>query len=910
MHSKKFYSALKFYSFLFFFFLILYNSISYPATQIPGGTISKDSTWTLASSPFIIKGDLTISSAGKLTIQPGVVVKFESNRRIFSTGILTARGSATDKIVFTSSKDNSYGGSTDGTGSPLKGDWGYIQISNSGSVLEQCLIRFGGAYGNYGSVDIESCKPVIRNSTVEESASYGIYGINLPVGFVLESDSIRNCVSYGINFNNTDNSSEIKNNVITDCNLGGIALNNAGRINVTNNKIKVNGYPFLQWNTSFPVYSGNVVLGSAKKIAVSGTISGEIIFQSNFTGIWSNVQGENFVYVVTGDLMIANSSQYGASALIIEPGVIVKFDSNRKLIANGFLIAQGSAANKIVFTSSKDDLYGGDSDGSPAIAAKGDWGYIQLNNGSSILDQCKFRYGGSLANSGMVGIESSKPIIKNCTIEESAYDGLNGSNLPAGASFENIIIKKCSRYGIRLVNSPSITLNNILVSGSVNGIYLDNSSPVITNAGVSNSTIGIQFIGDSNPNISKCEIVSNTIGIYGSGRNKTSNPLPVINYNNFEKNAAFNIMLGEYKNPTLINVDAKNNWYETTDTNQILYKLFFQRNEPSGPNLTWSPFLTKKISSTDSLFSTADINHDAEINGADLALLGSSFGYSAGNQFYNLFADINSSGRVDGFDLAFLGVNFGKSGGLITNLNKKTASNASQVLSVSTDFYTSKPGDTCFVNLYLSGFEQPFAFSSELKTNPDVLKILSFNEGGLLSNNFSSPVSLLNNFVSGSYFVGASKLEQVFDNSNRDSLLLKVKVIKKADYAEQNIFTFTNPSIMNNKGEWFESVKIAYNNLTGVKNPEINPSDFMLLQNYPNPFNPETTISFNLPKESSVQLILYNLLGEKVKDLISSNMTTGFHSYVLNGKNLASGIYFYVLKTNENVSIKKLILLK
>ena len=100
-----------------------------------------------------------------------------------------------------------------------------------------------------------------------------------------------------------------------------------------------------------------------------------------------------------------------------------------------------------------------------------------------------------------------------------------------------------------------------------------------------------------------------------------------------------------------------------------------------------------------------------------------------------------------------------------------------------------------------------------------------------------------------------------------------------------------------------------------------------LYQNYPNPFNPETTISFNLTAESiglrstspgqakGVEIIIYNIKGQKIKTLINDKMDAGFHKVIWdgkdnNGKRVGSGIYFYKLKTASKELTRKMLLLK
>lgn len=87
-------------------------------------------------------------------------------------------------------------------------------------------------------------------------------------------------------------------------------------------------------------------------------------------------------------------------------------------------------------------------------------------------------------------------------------------------------------------------------------------------------------------------------------------------------------------------------------------------------------------------------------------------------------------------------------------------------------------------------------------------------------------------------------------------------------------------------------------------------SDFSLKQNYPNPFNPSTKIEFSLNSRANIQLNIYNALGQKIATLVNSNLEAGIHSVTLNAPNLASGIYFYELKSGSFFQIKKMMLLK
>ncbi|HCA43679.1 MAG TPA: hypothetical protein DEP28_10565, partial [Bacteroidetes bacterium] len=80
--------------------------------------------------------------------------------------------------------------------------------------------------------------------------------------------------------------------------------------------------------------------------------------------------------------------------------------------------------------------------------------------------------------------------------------------------------------------------------------------------------------------------------------------------------------------------------------------------------------------------------------------------------------------------------------------------------------------------------------------------------------------------------------------------------------------------------------------------------------NFPNPFNPSTKIRFDLPFSSEVSLTVYDYLGREVKQLINGIKQAGAYEIEFDASNLASGIYFYTLKTGSNITTKKMTLIK
>lgn len=98
---------------------------------------------------------------------------------------------------------------------------------------------------------------------------------------------------------------------------------------------------------------------------------------------------------------------------------------------------------------------------------------------------------------------------------------------------------------------------------------------------------------------------------------------------------------------------------------------------------------------------------------------------------------------------------------------------------------------------------------------------------------------------------------------------------------------------------------------TNISGNESLPTEYRLLQNYPNPFNPVTKIKYELPKESKVTIVIYDILGREIAKLINNDLKqAGRYEVEFSGKNFASGIYFYKLVTDNFVDTKRMVLIK
>ena len=134
-----------------------------------------------------------------------------------------------------------------------------------------------------------------------------------------------------------------------------------------------------------------------------------------------------------------------------------------------------------------------------------------------------------------------------------------------------------------------------------------------------------------------------------------------------------------------------------------------------------------------------------------------------------------------------------------------------------------------------------------------------------------------------------------------------------ARYVQFNVNSFTTTAWTSDADKLFNAaIDWAMDTPTSVENQisTTAPLNYSLTQNYPNPFNPSTTIKFKIRDLSKVVLTVFNLMGEKVIDLVNDNLEPGSYDVNFDASSLSSGVYLYQLKTKTGVIVKKMQLLK
>jgi parallel beta-helix repeat protein len=141
----------------------VFNLITFSSqgTNVNGGHITVNTTWIAADSPYVIRGDVVLDFGFTLTIEPGVEVKFQDNYYLYIEGNLTALGTFTEHIIFTSNK-----------GSPSPGDWRSIRVNSTGHLkMNYCDI----SYGDNPLYFYGSSQNSIENTTISDGKNHGIF---------------------------------------------------------------------------------------------------------------------------------------------------------------------------------------------------------------------------------------------------------------------------------------------------------------------------------------------------------------------------------------------------------------------------------------------------------------------------------------------------------------------------------------------------------------------------------------------------------------------------------------------------------------------------------------------------------------------------------------------------------------
>ena len=503
--------------------------------------------------------------------------------------------------------------------------------------------------------------------------------------------------------------------------------------------------------------------------------------------------------------------------------------------------------------------------------------------------------GGSLVVNGTLtanGGSSSTPITFNFVSPNSSSQ--NGIIFNSGSSGTISYCKILNAYSGIYENSANINLSNSAISYCTNGIYLYNSNPVIQTCNIHNiSNYGIYLISSS-PYLYGNFIQNNGYGVncsassdptFGNGTtaggnnisNNTygifcqNNSIPMIGNNSPLTGGYNNLVHTTYNvyNMSSNGVYAENDWWGTTNPSN------FEIAGESG--VADYPYLTSSNNIANPPLSKAAANiYASQVSASPL--------FSQLNQANQMIAANNLAvakticlNMIENYPDSSFSFN-------ALNLLKKLYQNADSVKNVYQSlFNNSKKKDL-------------YAMAGLILAEVDTVNKLSHINDVINSYGQDNVVqcALFDKFVY-YHFEKADKQNALEILNNLDNLF----PLSEADIEAHIILGDT--SYFN-----YDLAKKPVLQITAAQTP----AEYKLSENYPNPFNPSTIISYQLPKDGVVTLKVYDVLGREVKTLINGYKTAGNYSVSFDASKLASGIYFYQIRSGNYISTKKMMYMK
>jgi len=429
--------------------VLSFSDNQYDAIGLLGGTLTanaviKQRNFTdINNITYLLLSEVIIPEELSLTINPGVVIKCDNySYDIVVKGSLKADGTVEDPIVFTSAKDDNHGNPKD--------------TNKDGTNSTPAIGNFSGIVFTPTSSDTSS----VTHSIIKYANCYGEYYYSRWMG---------DAAIITINSSPT-----ISNNEFKDVNYGIKSFEASFPTISNNNMVNVIYTPFAVSGSADPVFTNNTFLNVGWNAI--GLIGGNVT--QNGTIKKRDVAGfDNITYILLETMTISNGTY-----ISVDPGVVIKMSDVSIYVEGGFK-AQGTAQDKIIFTSTFDDNTGNpfdtNGDGNATSPTPGNWDRIRFQETSDdaycLIDNAEIRYGGDTyyyRRYSILEFSNASPTVSNTLIGQSAEWGLRieGNSAP---TFDAVTIQNCNYDPVvmSLTSNPSFS-NMSFIANRTKGLAI------------------------------------------------------------------------------------------------------------------------------------------------------------------------------------------------------------------------------------------------------------------------------------------------------------------------------------------------------------------------------------------------------------------------------------------------------
>ena len=445
-----------------------------------GGLILTNTQWTLAGSPYVVNQSIIIGAGATLTIDPGVVVEFQSSigmvigSQPFGSATLIARGTVAQPIIFTAN----------GPGAP--GAWNQLLFADeavdavvgvdgsyqSGSVLEQCIVEFGG--NGTPQVTFQQSSPRVKDTIIRQSANKGLKadlagGITATPKLWMTGCTIESCATGGVEILNGTGHQVRENTLVNNSGSNALSMAGCDSSEIADNMFQNNaGYgcsisscpgAIVARNTAANSSGTGIGVFSSQNAIVTGNRlttnqSGLLVQSCTGANITDNLISANGptggMYLAGGTSCVVSGNTFSNNAASNGGGLQVYAGSNNVISSNCFATNTASQTG----------------------------GGLHVNSGTATVTGCSFASniaqtkGGGIHASGTVTFNDNVIVLNQAPEGGGIYVNSAGVQLagnPASNSF-NTIVNNTATTGPALYHNVPFAANG---SGNLDATYID-----------------------------------------------------------------------------------------------------------------------------------------------------------------------------------------------------------------------------------------------------------------------------------------------------------------------------------------------------------------------------------------------------------------------------------------------------